>query len=208
MLHESFKSLAADSQLLATSLHNNLIITLGILLSLYLIAVINFLCKNVLNHFGIVPRTKLGLLGIMTSPFLHANSNHLFYNSIPLFCLMNVVLIQGTTLFFLATFLIIILSGLLIWGGARYGVHIGASSLVLGYLGYLLANSYVAPSFLNIASVFVCVIYLTGLFSSLFPQKKNVSFEGHIYGLIAGIITYLICPFIMDMFNLSYRHSI
>lgn len=208
MLQETFKNLAADSQLLATSLHDNLVITLGVLSSLYFIAVINFLCKNILNHFGIVPRTKYGLLGIMTSPFLHADSNHLFYNSIPLFCLMNVILIQGTTLFFVATFLIIILSGLLIWACARYGIHIGASALILGYLGYLLANSYVAPSFLNIASVLVCVIYLTGLFSSLFPQKKHISFEGHIFGLIAGIITYLICPFIMNLLNLSYRHSI
>ena len=120
-------NLNSDMQLLTTSLTDNLIITLGSLIILYIIGGINYILKNSLNYFGIIPRTKHGLIGILTSPFLHKDSNHLFYNSIPLFCLMNVILIQGRMLFLVATILIILLSGLLIWIGARRGVHIGAS---------------------------------------------------------------------------------
>lgn len=202
------ENLAKDSQLLIHSLQYHLTITLSIIGVMAFVVLLNACFNNFFKRFGIVPRQKSGLLGIFISPFLHADANHLFYNCIPLFCLMNIVLIQGVSLFFVATGIIILLAGIFIWLGARVGIHIGASALVLGYLGYLLANCYVSPSILNLSALLICIIYLTGLFSSLFPQKKQVSFEGHIYGLCAGIIAYFICPSIMAALHITYRHSI
>ena len=39
------------------------------------------------NHFGIQPRTWVGLRGILFSPFIHSGMKHLFNNSVPLLVL-------------------------------------------------------------------------------------------------------------------------
>src|SRR6266705_1314732 len=45
-----------------------------------------------LNQYGILPRTRMGLLGILLSPLLHANMSHLVANAIPLLLLLTVLL--------------------------------------------------------------------------------------------------------------------
>ncbi|RZJ56334.1 MAG: rhomboid family intramembrane serine protease, partial [Flavobacterium sp.] len=41
-----------------------------------------------LNDYGIFPRTLSGLRGIIFSPFLHGDIEHLYNNSIPIFLLI------------------------------------------------------------------------------------------------------------------------
>ena len=41
-----------------------------------------------LNHYGILPRTFTGLQGVIFSPFLHNDLNHVANNSLPLFILI------------------------------------------------------------------------------------------------------------------------
>ena len=40
-----------------------------------------------LSHYGVYPRELKGLLGILTSPFIHGDWKHLFNNSVPLILL-------------------------------------------------------------------------------------------------------------------------
>jgi len=169
------------------SIVDNLPLLLIIIAGFWLIHFINFLLKYRLNYLGIVPREPASLLGIIFSPFLHASAAHLIMNSVMLFALSAIILMNGREIYFSVSGYIILLSGLLIWLFARRGMHIGASALVMGYFGFLLVNSISHPSLITIAVAVICLYYFGGLFINLFPREKRVSWEGHVFGFIAGV---------------------
>ena len=178
---------------IAQSIQHNLFFLLTFLLLLWVLHFVNFLLKYRLNVLGIYPRHPIGIIGIFTSPFLHGNAAHLIVNSIMLFALAALVLIGGRPTFYYVSGLIILISGGLTWLFARPGIHIGASSLIMGYWGYLIVSSYQHPSVLTIIIALVCLYYFGGMAVNLFPRDKRVSWEGHVFGFIAGIATSFLC---------------
>lgn len=156
---------------------------------------INVLWMKRLFVLGIVPRHWVGLPGILCAPFLHADFNHLFFNTIPLAVLANFILIQGLSYFLTVTLCITVISGLLTWCLAKPGVHIGASGLITGYWALLVSDIVQQGSVTAIILGVVSVYYFAGIFLSVFPGKKGVSWEGHLFGLIAGFfVSYLFTP--------------
>lgn len=149
---------------------------------------LNKLLGDRLNLLGIYPRKWYGIPGIVCSPFLHGNFTHLLFNSIPLFILINFILLQGESVFFHITLLIVLMTGVSCWLFGRAACHIGASGIVMGYFSYLLMNAYQQPSLVNVVLGGLCLYYLGGLFSSLIPTDKTVSWEGHVFGFLSGII--------------------
>lgn len=145
-----------------------------------------------LLFLGIIPRKPYGLFGIFFAPFLHANFNHLFFNTIPLLVLSAFLLVHGLTYFLLITFLITVMSGLLIWLFAKPGLHVGASAVVTGYWGLLVTDIYREGSATAILLGVVSLYYFAGIFFGIFPSKRGVSWEGHLFGLLAGIATAFI----------------
>ena len=140
-----------------------------------------------LNQLGLYPRSVRGLLGIVSHAFLHGDFNHLFFNSIPLLVLVDFILIQGITVFIQVSLIIILLSGIAVWCFGRRGIHIGASSLIMGYFSYLLVNAYRNPSVSTIILAIVCLYYFGGFLFDLFPREEKVSWEGHLFGFLAGL---------------------
>lgn len=175
----------------------NIPLVLTILAILWAIQIINALVKYRLNVFGIIPRQPRGVIGIFLSPLLHGNFAHLFFNSIPLFFLADFLLISGRTEFFCYTWIIVVISGLLVWLFARKGVHIGASSVIMGYFACVLATAFHRPSGVSIIIGAVTLYYFGGLLLSLFPSDVKTSWEGHVFGFLAGIAAIYLCPFIM-----------
>lgn len=167
--------------------------TLYIIAGLWLIHVVNFFLGYRLNVFGIYPRHPLGLIGIAASPFLHGNVNHLLFNSIPLFILMNFILLQGEQKFLCINLTVILFSGLVTWLFGRRALHIGASGVVMGYWSYLLVNAYQHPSLMAFILAIVCIYYFGGLFLSLLPAEEKVSWEGHVFGFLGGLLAVYIC---------------
>lgn len=180
--------LIAQLQFSVTIIQQNLPTLLGLLGIIWVINGINWVLGNPLFLFGISPRRAWGLIGIFFSPWLHANFNHLFYNSIPLILLASGALITGWDNFLLISAIIIIVSGILIWLGGRPGVHIGASALIMGYWAYLLALSFWLESGVALLVGFIALYYFGGLVANLFPSEDRVSWEGHVYGFMAGIL--------------------
>lgn len=181
-------------QTLVSTIHDNISLLLGIAFGLWMLHFVNKLLGYRLNHLGLLPRTGRGLIGIFFSPFLHGDSNHLFFNTFPLLILACFVLVGGQPLFWRVTFAIILLSGLLIWLLGRRAIHIGASALVTGYWGYLLMNAYHQPSLMAVVLAVVCLYYFGGLFFGLFPSEEKVSWEGHLFGCMAGVAVNYIFP--------------
>lgn len=159
------------------------------ILGIWIVHFCNVLLSYRLNLLGIYPRTWHGLPGIVFSPFLHGNYNHLFFNTIPLLLLADFVSLNGWPEFYRVTLSIMILSGAAIWLIGRRALHIGASSLIMGYWGYLLMNVVHQGTVTAVLLALVSIYYFSGLALNLVSFKKGVSWEGHIFGFFAGLAT-------------------
>lgn len=172
----------------------NLPYVIAMILGLWIIHFINFIVGYRLNILGIYPRNIYGLVGIIFSPLLHADMNHLFFNSFPLFILLNFVLLDGWHVFYCVSAIIIGLGGLGVWLIGRQAIHIGASGLVMGYWSYLLLNAYQRSTMLSIALGAVCIYYFGSFVLDLIPSRGKSSWEGHLCGFAAGLIAAYACP--------------
>lgn len=142
-----------------------------------------------LDIFGIAPRNLVGLRGIILAPFLHGNFQHLMANSVPFVILGWLVMLNRTRDFFTVTFISALVGGLGVWlFGATNSVHIGASLLIFGYLGFLLFRGYFQRDIPSIAVALVVVFLYGGVLWGVLPSEAGVSWEGHLFGFIGGII--------------------
>lgn len=159
---------------------------------LWLIKAIELFSGTSFAEYGMAPRSIKGLYGIITYPFLHKDISHLSANSLPM-------LVLGTALFyyygqlsriiFLQMFLI---SGLWLWILGDYGsIHIGASGLVYGLAAFHITAGVIKRNKRLMAfALLVLFLYgslVWGIFPDFFPDR-NISWEGHLTGLIAGIV--------------------
>jgi len=152
---------------------------------IWLIFLLTSLDKRLLL-FGILPRRIRGIPGILFAPLLHANFNHIFFNSIPLVVLSNFLLIHGLHYFLEVTLAITLISGFLIWCFGKPGLHIGASAVITGYWALLVSDIFKQGTLTAIILGIVSLYYFAGIFLGVFPGKKGVSWEGHLFGLLAG----------------------
>lgn len=165
-------------------------LTLGTSVSaLWVIFGANTLLGGALLQFGIVPRTTDGLIGILVAPFLHANLNHLIANTVPFLLFGWLVMLRDRRHFLPVTLYSMLGAGLLAWSiGAPNSVHVGASGVVFGFLGFLLLSGWYAQSFASIAiSVLVAVVW-GGTVMGVLPGTPGVSWQGHLGGFIGGVL--------------------
>ena len=142
-----------------------------------------------LDRYGIQPLETAGLLGILFAPFLHGGFAHLMANTIPFITLGWLTMLQRERDFYIVSLISALVGGIGVWlFGAPNSVHIGASILIYGYLGFLLLRGYFQKNFPSIAlSIFVAIVY-GGLISGVFPSQMGVSWQGHLFGFIGGAI--------------------
>ncbi|HEX8629626.1 MAG TPA: rhomboid family intramembrane serine protease [Catenuloplanes sp.] len=142
---------------------------------------------------GIIPRRVEGLDGVFFSPFLHANWDHLYSNSVPLILLGTFVLAAGAYRFLWSTLLIILVSGIGVWFvGDPGSVVVGASGVIFGYLGLLLTRGLVERSWWNLGvAVFMGLLYWWQLYGVL-PTDQPVSWQGHLFGLLGGVVAAIL----------------
>lgn len=163
---------------------------------LWVIHILNWLAGYRLNYLGIYPRHIMGLPGIVFSPFLHGDFNHLFFNSIPAFILIDLVSIYGKFIFVSVTMYIILVGGMAVWLMGRRALHVGASGLMMGYWGFLLANSYAQGGAMTIILAVICLYYLSSMALSLLPIQRQASWEGHLFGCLAGVSYVYVFPYL------------
>jgi membrane associated rhomboid family serine protease len=142
-----------------------------------------------MNGLGIHPRSVEGLWGILLAPFLHGGFGHLIANSVPLAVLGWFVMLRRTRDFFYVWFVVTIVGGVGIWLiGHPQSVHIGASIVVFGFLGYLLLRGFFDKSLWSIlGSIGVGVLY-GGMVWGVLPGQVGISWEGHFFGFTGGIL--------------------
>lgn len=142
-----------------------------------------------ITQFGIIPRTSNGLIGILASPFLHGGIWHLASNTLPLIVLLTVLNYFYPKKALQVMIFIILVGGIFVWLFARSANHIGASGLIYGLAGFLIANGILERKLISImVSIGVAFLY-GGLIWGLIPSlKSHISWEGHLFGAIAGVL--------------------
>jgi len=140
-----------------------------------------------LQAHGIEPRQIEGLEGVVFAPLLHDGWAHIISNSVPFLVLGALVMTYGLRRWITATAFITIGAGVATWLMARSGNHIGASILVFGYFGFLLGMAWFERSLKSIGIAVVVAVIYGGLIWGVLPSDTGVSWEGHLFGAIAGV---------------------
>ncbi|MEM9976950.1 MAG: rhomboid family intramembrane serine protease [Cyanobacteria bacterium P01_D01_bin.2] len=139
---------------------------------------------------GIRPRNPFGLFGIVFSPLLHRNASHLIANTLPFAILGWLVLLQATGDFYPLSVVILLVSGLGTWLLGRPVIHLGASGLIFGYLGYLIARGYLEVTLMTLGLAFVVMLLYGDQVWTMLPDsdETTLSWEGHMFGFLGGVL--------------------
>lgn len=157
---------------------------------LWLIQTINWIGGHWLNVYGVIPRTTVGLWGLLTMPFLHDGWGHLLANTIAGVPLAFMAMERRRRDFFIVAGVSALTGGLMAWLlGGTGTVHVGASGVVFGLMGFLLARGFVerraGPI---IMSVLVAFFYGGSMFSMLPFLYPGISWQGHLGGFLGGLL--------------------
>ena len=161
---------------------------LGFLTVIWTVETLNGFMGHRLNVWGILPRTTQGLMGIPLSPILHGSFAHVLSNTIPFLVLGSLVGLRGSQKLLGVSLFIVVVGGLAIWLLGRSAMHVGASGLVFGYFGYLVASGWYDRSPGTILAAIAVVVLYGGLIFGVLPTRGFVSWEGHLFGMIAGVL--------------------
>jgi len=140
------------------------------------------------TNYGVYPKTLKGLRGIIFSPFIHSGITHLYHNTIPLFVLSTALFYFYKPIAWKVLVYGILLSGFLTWCIGRPAYHIGASGLIYVLVSFTFFKGVFAKYYRLIAlSLLVVFLYGSMIWYTL-PIEKGISWEGHLAGLITGLL--------------------
>ncbi|PRX92120.1 rhomboid family intramembrane serine protease [Allonocardiopsis opalescens] len=168
---------------------------LAITAVVWLLEIVDFLGGGWLDGYGIVPRHLGSLSHIFSAPFLHFGFDHLISNTLPLVVLGLLVAMSGLGRFLGATAIIILTGGLGVWlFSGDHTLVAGSSILVFGYFGFLVVRGFVERRTLDIVAMICVVIFYGTLILGVLPVDPRISWIGHLFGLIGGVIAALKLP--------------
>lgn len=137
---------------------------------------------------AVVPRRFDGLYGVLGSPLVHGSFAHLAANTFPLLVLGGMVALRGVAHYLTTTLVVAVLGGLGLWVFGRSAAHIGASGLIFGYFGYLVSRGWYERSLPSVAVAVVVAVVYGGMTAGVLPRDDGVSWEAHLFGLLAGVL--------------------
>lgn len=136
---------------------------------------------------GIGPRRVDGLDGIVWAPFLHGGWRHLISNTFPFVLLGGLVALRGARYWFTTFAIVVVLGGAMTWLFAGGSNHIGASGVVFGFFGSLIGAAIFERRLAAGARALVAIILYGGIIQGLAP-RPGISWEGHLFGAVAGLV--------------------
>ncbi len=149
-----------------------------------------------LTRLGILPRTLSGIFGIIFSPLLHSKTdiNHIINNSIPIFLSLVTLFFFYPKIAYKVFFLSWFASGLMTWLIAENegSYHIGMSSVIYSLILFLFVSGIIKKQLKYQAISLLIVITYGSLVWGVFPVEEKVSWQGHLGGVITGILLALL----------------
>ena len=161
----------------------------GLLLLMWAVFLVTALSGGALLSLGVIPRTAIGLRGILFAPFLHGSLAHIVANSIPFFLLGWLVMLRDSGHFLPVTIFAMLGSGFAAWLlGAPGSVHVGASGVIFGYLGFLITAGWYERSVASILLSVVVIVLWGGMVFGVLPGQTGISWQAHLGGFIGGVL--------------------
>ncbi len=156
---------------------------------LWLVYFINLLLPMDLRLYGLQPQRLDRLAGIVLTPFLHVDLRHLIANSGILFVLLTVSLSFSRKLTFRALWIIVLVGGGLVWlAGNGAAIHVGASGVIFGLIGFLMGLGLFRRDWKALILSLVIFLLYGGVLQSLFTYVPGISWTGHLFGFISGVL--------------------
>jgi membrane associated rhomboid family serine protease len=140
------------------------------------------------NYLGVRPREILGLRGVIFSPFIHSDIKHLFNNTIPLFVLSMSLFYFYRRISWEILMWGILLTGIMTWIIGRPANHIGASGVIYLLASFLFFKGVLSRYYRLIALSLIVVFLYGGMLWFVVPVDPGISWEGHLSGLVVGLI--------------------
>lgn len=157
--------------------------------SLWAVFAVNTVLGGSLLQYGVVPRTVDGLRGIVLAPFLHADLAHLTANTASLLILGWLVMLRDARHFGIVALLAVLGGGFAAWLlGAGNSVHVGASGVIFGFLGFLIFAGWYARSFGSIVLSIAVTVLWGGLVFGVLPGDVGISWQEHLGGFLGGVL--------------------
>jgi membrane associated rhomboid family serine protease len=161
----------------------------GFIVLIWVLQVFNWADHYDLDQtYGIVPHHLGRLPEIFTAPFLHLSWDHIEGNSGPLFVFGLLAAYRGVVRFLGVTLLVAVTSGLAVWlFQSGNELTVGASGLIFGYFGYVLARGIIDRNLIDALAAVVMGLSYAYILSVAIPGTPGVSWIGHLGGLIGGL---------------------
>ena len=156
---------------------------------MWIVKACEYLFNIDLYFLGIYPGRVSALTGIITSPFIHADLNHLFNNTFPILILGSALFYFYSQVAFRVLFWVFLITGIAVWLTGRPSWHIGASGIIYGLVSFLFLSGIIRRH-IPLMGLSLLVVFLYGeLVWGIFPGfRLNISWESHMLGAVSGII--------------------
>ncbi|MDM1137357.1 rhomboid family intramembrane serine protease [Empedobacter sp. R132-2] len=181
-----------------------IIIPLLLLIPMWIIFLFQQNGYNLDSCYGVIPRTFVGLKGILFSPLFHSGWKHIISNTFPLAFLSFIALLMYDRLAYYVIFFGWILSGIILWiiGNPPFlddnvSCHIGASSIVYLLASFIFFSGIIRKERGLMAISLIIILLYGGMIWGMVPQEilpqlksdtssNSISWEGHLSGFISG----------------------
>ncbi|WP_433331766.1 rhomboid family intramembrane serine protease [Spirillospora sp. CA-294931] len=155
--------------------------------AMWVLEIVDYAAGGSLDSFGIQPHDVGDLPDIFTAPFMHAGFGHLIGNTVPFVILGFLAAVRGIGKFLIASLMVTVVGGLGVWVTSSANT-LGSSILIFGFFGYLLGRGVFERRLADLAiAVGVVAVYGSLIFGVL-PSRPDVSWQGHLFGLIGGLL--------------------
>jgi membrane associated rhomboid family serine protease len=157
--------------------------------AMWVVQIVNSAQSYRLDRFALQPRHLGGLWGIGTQPFLHSSWGNLLSDVLPFLLIGWAVFITGWREWSIVSAFVLVVGGVATWLVAPAGDYVGASGLVFGWIGYLLARAVVARRISWILTAILTLVVFGALLGQLAPDYKQQSYwAAHACGFVAGVV--------------------
>lgn len=145
---------------------------------------------------GVKPKSLAALKGIIFMPLIHSKQDwaHIVNNSFPTLILLGTLIFYYRTIALRVFVFSWFFTGLGLWMFATNtnSFHIGMSGIIYALAGFLFVSG-VIRRYLPLQGISLFVAFLYGsMIWGIFPMETHVSWEGHLSGLVTGVVLAII----------------